>query len=205
MSSMTRLPRWLTGMLVIVLALALVDCAPRRRSKRPEPTPAPSATPRPKAKRPAPTPSRAPAPERDPTREPLGRLVTKGTSSRDAAALKLGDRARTELDSGTTDEAFQLLDTAIESAPKLQPLYVLRARAYVAEGNAEMARADLDRAAALPAPTAWVAEAAAMRGAVFEVQGNRTEAIAAYRRALKIFPGNLTATEALKRLGSETE
>jgi tetratricopeptide (TPR) repeat protein len=202
---MTRLPRWLTGTLAIVLALALVDCTPQRRSKRSEPTPAPSATPRPKAKRPAPTPSRTPAVERDTTREPLTRLVTKGTSSRDAAALKLGDRARTELDGGTTDEAFQLLDTAIESAPKLQPLYVLRARAYLAEGNAEMARADLDRAAALPAPTAWVAEAAAMRGAVFEVQGNRTEAVAAYRRALKIFPGNLTAREALKRLEPEGE
>lgn len=204
---MTRLPHWLTGTLAIVLALALVDCAPRRRSKSPEPTPAPraSATPRPKAKRPAPTPSRTPAPERDPTREPLARLVTTGTSSRDAAALKLGDRARIELDGGTTDEAFELLDMAIESAPKLQPLYVLRARAYLAEGNAEMARADLDRAAALPAPTAWVAEAAAMRGAVFEVQGNRTDAIAAYRRALRIFPGNLTAKEALKRLDPEAE
>ena len=203
---MTRSPRWLVGALVILLALTLVDCAPRRRSKRrPEPTPAPSVTPRPKAKRPLPTPSRTPVPERDTTREPLARLVTKGTSSRDAAALKLGDRARTELESGTTDEAFQLLDTAIESSPKLQPLYVLRARAYLAEGNAEMARADLDRAAALPAPTAWVAEAAAMRGAVFEVQGNKTEAIAAYRRALKIFPGNLTAKDALKRLDPETE
>ncbi|MBM4242596.1 MAG: tetratricopeptide repeat protein [Deltaproteobacteria bacterium] len=199
---MTGSPRWPFGALVILLALALVDCAPRSRSKRrPEPTPAPSATP--KAKKPVPTPTRAPAAERDTTRDPLTRLVTQGTSSRDAAALKLGERARTELESGTTDEAFELLDTAIESSPKLQPLYVLRARAFIAEGNAEMARVDLDRAAALPAPTAWVAEAAAMRGAVFEVQGNKPEAIVAYRRALKLFPGNLTAKDALKRLDPE--
>ena len=101
-------------------------------------------------------------------------------SSRDAAALKLGDRARVELD-GTTDEAFQLLDTAIESAPKLQPLYVLRAKAFLAEGNADMARGSRARRAARADP--WIAEAAAIRGAAFEVQGNKTEAIAAYRRA----------------------
>lgn len=201
---MTRSPRWLHGLLAILLALVLVDCTPERRTKRrPEPTPAPSATPRPKGKRPSAT--RTPIPDRDTTRDPLTRLVTDNTSSRDAAALKLGDRARVELDSGTTDEAFQLLDTAIESAPKLQPLYVLRAKAFLAEGNADMARADLERAAALPAPTPWIAEAAAMRGAAFEVQGNKTEAIAAYRRALKIFPGNLTAKDALKRLAPEPQ
>jgi tetratricopeptide (TPR) repeat protein len=201
---MTGSPRWLSGVLAILLALVLVDCAPERRTKRrPAPTPAPSVTPRPKSKGPAP--SRTPMPERDTTRDPLTRLVTDNTSSRDAAALKLGDRARVELDSGTTDEAFQLLDTAIESAPKLQPLYLLRAKAFLAEGNADMARADLERAAALPAPTPWIAEAAAMRGAAFEVQGNKTEAIAAYRRALKIFPGNLTAKDALKRLAPEPQ
>ncbi|MFN8598952.1 MAG: tetratricopeptide repeat protein [Candidatus Binatia bacterium] len=201
---MTRSPRWLHGVLAIVLALVLVDCTPERRTKRrPEPTPAPSGTPRPKGKGPSAT--RTPIPDRDTTRDPLTRLVTDNTSSRDAAALKLGDRARVELDSGTTDEAFQLLDTAIESAPKLQPLYVLRAKAFLAEGNADMARADLERAAALPAPTPWIAEAAAMRGAAFEVQGNKTEAIAAYRRALKIFPGNLTAKDALKRLAPEPQ
>jgi tetratricopeptide (TPR) repeat protein len=202
---MTGSPRWPYGVLAILLALALVDCAPERRTRRrPAPTPAPSATPRPKGKA-APAPTRTPLPERDTTRDPLTRLVTDNTTSRDAAALKLGDRARVELDSGTTDEAFQLLDTAIESAPKLQPLYVLRAKAFLAEGNADMARADLERAAALPAPTPWIAEAAAMRGAAFEVQGNKTEAIAAYRRALKIFPGNLTARDALKRLAPEPQ
>lgn len=203
---MTSSPRWLYGVLAVLLALVLADCAPERRTKRrPEPTPPPSATPRPKGKGPAATPTRAPFTERDTTRDPLTRLVTENTSARDAAALKLGDRARAELDSGTTDEAFQLLDSAIESAPKLQPLYVLRAKAFLAEGNAEMARADIDRAAALPAPTAWVAEAAAMRGAAFEVQGNKSEAIAAYRRALKIFPGNLTAKDALRRLSPEPQ
>lgn len=202
---MTGSPRWPYGVLAILLALLLVDCAPERRTRRrPAPTPAPSATPRPKGKA-APAPTRTPLPERDTTRDPLTRLVTDNTTSRDAAALKLGDRARVELDSGTTDEAFQLLDTAIESAPKLQPLYVLRAKAFLAEGNADMARADLERAAALPAPTPWIAEAAAMRGAAFEVQGNKTEAIAAYRRALKIFPGNLTARDALKRLAPEPQ
>jgi len=193
--------RWLVGMLMVVLAFASVACTLPRHKRRAEPTPTPSMTPRPgKSRAPMPSPTRAMSSDRDTTREPLTRLVTENTSSRDAASLKIGDRARAELNSGTTDKAFELLDSAIESSPKLAPLYVLRAKAFLAEGNAEAAKADVDRAAALPAPTAWVAEVAAMRGAVFEVEGNRTEALSAYRRAVRIYPANQTANEALKRL-----
>jgi predicted negative regulator of RcsB-dependent stress response len=201
-----RSPRWLTGALVVVLALAFVECAPqkRRTRKRSDTAPAVSATPRPgKTRAPAPSPTRAPKPERDTSRDPLAQLVTPNTTAREASSLKLGDRARAELDGGTTEKAFELLDTAIEQSPKLAPLYVLRARAFLAEGNADAARADVDRAAALPAPTAWVAETAALRGAVFEVDGNRAEALAAYRRALRINPSNQTAKEALRRLAAE--
>ncbi len=207
-TGVTARSRWMVRALVVVLALALVDCTPqkRRTRRKPEATPVPSVTPRPgKTRAPAPTPTRTAAPERDTTREPLTRMVTVNTSSRDAASLKLADRARAELDSGTTDEAVELLDTAIDASPKLAPPYVLRARAFLAEGNTDAARADLDKAAALPAPTAWVAETAAVRGAVFEAEGNRTEAIAAYRRALRISPANITAKEALKRLTESTQ
>lgn len=208
MAGMTGARRGFVGVLVVVLALALVDCTPQKRKTRrkPEASPAPQVTPRPaRTRAPAPTPSRTPAPERDTTREPLTRMVTANTSARDASSLKLADRARAELDGGTTDSAFELLDTAIEASPKLAPPYVLRARAFLAEGNTDAARADLDKAAALPAPTAWVAETAALRGAVFEAEGNRTEAIAAYRRALRISPANQTAREALKRLTASDE
>jgi len=203
----SRASRAWVGALVVVLALALVDCTPqkRRTRRKPEATAVPSVTPRPARTRvPAPSPSRTPAPVRDTTRDPLTSMVTVNTSSRDASSLKLADRARAELDVGTTDEAFELLDTAIEASPRLAPPYVLRARAFLAEGNTQAAREDLDKAAALPAPTAWVAETAALRGAVFEAEGNRTEAIAAYRRALRISPANATAKEALKRLTEGT-
>jgi tetratricopeptide (TPR) repeat protein len=204
---MARTPRWLVGILVVVLAFTFADCSLQRRSRyRPEPTPTPSATPRPtRTKAPLPTPARSVAPEHDSTRDPLTRMVTDSTTARDASALKLADRARAELNSGTTDKAFELLDSAIETSPKLAPPYVLRARAFLAEGNAASARADIDKAAALPAPTAWVAETAAMRGAIFEVEGNRTEALSAYHRALRIFPGNQTAIDALKRLSGPPE
>ena len=205
---MTGTSRGLAGVLVVVLALVLVDCAPQKRRTRPKPeaSPAPSVTPRPgRTRAPSPTPTRTPASERDMTREPLTRMVTVNTTARDASSLKLADRARSELDGGTTEKAFELLDAAIEGSPKLAPPYVLRARAFLAEGNAEAAREDLDKAAALPAPTAWVGETAAVRGAVFEAEGNRTEAIAAYRRALRIYPANQTAREALKRLTASDE
>lgn len=198
--------RWFVGMLVVVLALVFVDCAPRRSKYRSEREPEPTATPRAtKTRAPLPSPTKSVSPERDTTRDPLVRMVGETTSSRDGASLKLGDRARAELNSGTTDQAFELLDTAIQASPKVGPLYVIRARAYLAEGNTEAARTDIDKAAALPAPTAWVAETAAVRGAIFEAEGNRTEALAAYRRALRIFPGNITATEALKRLTAAPE
>ncbi|MEW6270293.1 MAG: hypothetical protein AB1689_13460, partial [Thermodesulfobacteriota bacterium] len=161
--------------------------------------PPPPPTPRPAKKRP-PTPSPTRAPARDITREPLTRLIDGSTPPRDAAALKLAERAREELNEGTTENAFELLDTAIKNAPNVQPPYVLRARAYLAEGATTQARADLDKAAAISAPAPWVAEAAAVRGMMFELEGNRTEALAAYRRALRIFPGNVRARDALKRL-----
>lgn len=204
---MASTSRWLIGTLVVVLAFTFADCGVQRRSRhRPEPTPEPSATPRPaRTRAPLPTPTRSGVPERDTTRDPLMRMVNDSTTARDESALKLADRARAELNSGTTDKAFELLDSAIETSPKLAPPYVLRARAFLAEGNAQSARADIDKAAALPAPTAWVAETAAMRGAIFEVEGNRTEALSAYRRALRIFPGNQTANEALKRLTASPE
>jgi Tfp pilus assembly protein PilF len=189
---------WLVRVLVVVVAIALLDCTPRKRTrKKVVARPTPAATPRP-AKSRKPTPTRGP--QRDVTREPLARLVTESTPPREVAALKLAERAREELDGGTTEKAFELLDTAIKNAPGLQPPYVLRAKAYLAEGATAQARADLDKAAALSAPTPWVAEAAAVRGAMFEIEGNRTEALAAYRRALRIFPGNVTARDALKRL-----
>jgi len=204
---MSSSSRSLVGVLVVVLSLVLVDCTTKRQSRRkPEATPAPSATPRPaRTRAPAPIPTRSAAPERDTTRDPLTRMVNDTTSSRDESSLKLADRARGELDGGTTDKAFELLDVAIEASPKLAPPYVLRARAFLAEGNPEAARADIDKAASLPAPTAWVAEIAAVRGSIFEVEGNRTEALAAYRRAQRIFPGNQTAKEALKRLTAAPE
>jgi len=191
--------RSLIGILVVALAFTTVDCTVHRHSRyRPEPRPTPSPTPRPQ--RPRPLPTRSAVPERDTTRDPLTRMVNDKTTAREEAALKLAERARAELNGGTTERAFELLDTAIETAPRLSPPYVLRARAFLAEGNTESARADLDKAAALPAPADWVAETAATRGAVFEVEGNRAEAVTAYRRALRIFPGNQTAAEALKRL-----
>jgi tetratricopeptide (TPR) repeat protein len=199
---MASTERTLVPILVATLALGLAECTVQRPPRRrPESTPAPSVTPRPtRTRAPLPSPTRSAAPDHDSTRDPLTRMVNDKTTANEAGALKLAERARGELNSGTADKAFELLDTAIETAPKLSPPYVLRARAFLAEGDTGSAKADIDKASALPASTEWVAETAAVRGAIFEAEGNRTEALSAYRRALRIFPGNQTATDAMKRL-----
>lgn len=118
----------------------------------------------------------------------------------EAAARRLVDRARMEIDAGTAGRAFELLDEAIRLDPGCVPAYVLRARASLLVGSTEEARADLNRAVELNPKGAWLAEVVAVNGEVYEVEGNRDAAVAAYRRALGIFAPNRTAREALSQL-----
>ena len=96
--------------------------------------------------------------------------------------------------------AFDLLDPAIRREPGLMELYVVRAHAHLAEGSAEPARADLRRAAELDPDAPWLAEIIAAGGAADEIDGRLDAALAAYRRALRIYPANQTARAALRRL-----
>ena len=78
---MIRSPRWLVGVLVVVLALAFVDCTPKkRRARRKADVPSATVTPRP-ARSKAPAPTRTPKPARDTSRDPLTNLVTANTSA----------------------------------------------------------------------------------------------------------------------------
>lgn len=138
----------------------------------------------------------------DITREPLTNLITIHTDEDEAMALRFTEKARQELDNGTTTHAFELLDAAVARAPESVPPYVIRAQALLAEGSGTQARSDLKRAVDLEPNTPWLAEVVAVNGAILELEGNNDSAIAAYRRALQISAANVTAREALHRLSS---
>ncbi len=139
----------------------------------------------------------------DITREPLTSFITVETDEDEAMALRLSERAREELDGGTTTHAFELLEAAIDRAPDSVPPYVIRAQALLVEGSGTQAREDLKRAVDLEPATPWLAEVVAVNGAILELEGNKDGAVAAYRRALQISSANVTAREALHRLSQQ--
>jgi tetratricopeptide (TPR) repeat protein len=136
----------------------------------------------------------------DVTRRPLTIAIRWDTPPAEAQALRFAEKAREEVERGTTERAIELLDAAIRSSPQSVPPYVVRAQVLLAEGSLEQARADLEKAAGLEPGWAWLAEIVALRGAVYEVEGDRDAALASYRRALRISSANQTARESLARL-----
>jgi hypothetical protein len=207
-----------------VLLLTTMACTPARESNRrwerraalPQPTPwrpllqdwapAPRITPAPQdlaSGSPSP-PTLAPTPNRrgiqDRTRDPLAWSIHSGTSPSQAAAMRLVDRARAELEAGTAGRAFELLDEAVRADPDCVPAYLTRAQASLLVGSTGDARRDLQLAVALKPKGAWLAELVAVNGEVYEVEGDEDSAIASYRRALGIYPANRTARVALTRL-----
>lgn len=191
---------------LVAISTLLAGCRPAYTPVRPVsppvlatplPTPRPTPTSVDRLGEPIVEPS---APVRDVVRDPLEERIGPRTPPRIADALRMGDRARRELERGTTVQAFELLDMAIDMEPGVMELYVVRAHAFLAEGSAPQARADLQRAAALHPDRAWVAEIVAVQGACHETEGNVDAALAAYRRAVRVYPPNLTAREGLQRL-----
>jgi predicted negative regulator of RcsB-dependent stress response len=189
------------GAIRAAFGLAAVLLVSACRPSPPPQQPPPRATPRPQPSRPArsPRPSRTPG-DRDATREPLTRLIDKNTPESVAAALRLAEQARLELDKGTTDKAVDLLEQAIKTAPRCVPPYVILARAEIAEGQIDRARTHLGRAAGLSPDPAWRAEIIALNGVINESSDKPEAAIASYNLALQVFPKNRTAREGLARL-----
>jgi tetratricopeptide (TPR) repeat protein len=211
----------------LALALSLAAC-PRRPVRPPEvdqlapspsasPSPSPTRKPRPRPT-PSPTPTPAPSPTfglepgasltpslgvdgaGDATRGPLTRGIDSRTPISTARALETAERAQIELQRGTTDRAIELADEALRLSPVTVPAWVVRARALLAEGSPSLARADLEHAATLSPNPAWMAEIVALTGATHEAEGRQEAALAAYRRAVVIFPANQTARQGLRRL-----
>ncbi|HYC21903.1 MAG TPA: tetratricopeptide repeat protein [Candidatus Bathyarchaeia archaeon] len=185
---------------ILGLAAAVLFTSACHPTPPPRPEPPPRATPRPQPSRsPRPRPSRTPS-DRDTTRDPLTRLINKGTPETTAEALRLAEKARLELDKGTTDKAIELLEQAIQAAPRCVPPYVILARAEIAEGQLDRARTHLGRAAGLSPEPVWRAEIIALNGVINESSDKTDAAVASYNLALQVFPGNRTAREGLARL-----
>ncbi len=138
----------------------------------------------------------------DVTRAPLTDRITPETDADEVTALRLAEKARGELDEGTTTQAFLLLEAAIDHAPDAVEPYVIRAQAHLIEGSASAARDDLQKAVDREPTPAWLAETVAIQGATFELEGDLDSATTLYRRSLSISSANVTARDALRRLST---
>lgn len=109
-------------------------------------------------------------------------------------------------DKGDEDRAIADYTHVIELVPTHITAYSERARSYFKTGKAQEGQADAQKAMELAQkslalhPTS--ASAHDIRGLVFEVLGKRDDAIADYRKALQLDPGNESSREGLKRLGA---
>jgi tetratricopeptide (TPR) repeat protein len=139
-------------------------------------------------------------PGEDATRRPLTEGITANTDPRTVAAMRLAEQGRLELEGGTTVRALELLDAALARDPGFGQAYVLRAQVHVAEGSIESAREDLRRAVSIELPPAWLAQAVAVQGGIYESSGDLDAALTLYRRALSISSSNETARVALRRV-----
>lgn len=122
-----------------------------------------------------------------------------------AAALRLTEQARELLVGGTdTDRAVALLERAIALDSHTPYAYYFLGEAHFRLGAAERALGFLERAASLfDANPYWASRVWGLRGLIWESGGERERALDAYRRALALWPHNLTAVSGSARLGGE--
>lgn len=100
---------------------------------------------------------------------------------------------------GRLDLAIKDYGQVVELAPQKPDGYLFRAEAYIEQGNHDEALADQSKLVEM-APEDSFARAA--RCATLEIMSRIKEAVVECRRALAIDPGNVGATETLKRIGA---
>jgi hypothetical protein len=163
-------------------------------------TPPPEATP---TETPAPTPTLAvetslAAPES------LLTHIGPGTPPNVAAALRLVEDARQQMQQGAYDAALDRLEGAVAIDPTNAYGYYFLARVYFLKKNYDQAIAFASRAASLSAHADRVClgRIRSLEGAVFEEVGRYPDARKAYQQALEADPDNLSAQVGLTRLNS---
>jgi TolA-binding protein len=120
-----------------------------------------------------------------------------------AASLRLTEGARKQLDDGQVDDAMRALARAVSLDPADAFAYYYLGRAYLVRKNYTQALMFFRRAEiGFSGRPNWAAEALSYEGLCNEELGKSSEALQAYKRALKTAPDNFRARIGYGRLVS---
>lgn len=127
---------------------------------------------------------------------------TAALSPSDLVALRFVEEGQGILAAGELGRAQILFERAVELAPFQPYSYHFLGRISFSQGKLQQALAFLQKAEVLlpRTNTDWLGETICLRGQVAEDLGDVEEARSAYRRCLRLAPGNLQAVTALARL-----
>jgi len=138
-----------------------------------------------------------------PRSESLGPLIASAAAPNIAAALRLVEQGRQQLDNRNYETALDVLERAVAIDPANVHGYYYLAAVHFERESYSQAIAFANRAAVLAdrGDAAWAGRTHALQGAVFEKVGRYADARSAYSRAVEIDPGNVGARVGLARLG----
>ena len=130
--------------------------------------------------------------------------IGPGTPPNVAAALRLIEDARQQMQQGAYDAALDRLERAVAIDPTNAYGYYFLARVHFLKKNYDQAIAFAGRAASLSAHADRVClgRIRSLEGAVFEEVGRYPDARKAYQQALEADPDNLSAQVGLTRLSA---
>jgi len=126
-------------------------------------------------------------------------------SPQDIVALRFVEEGKGLLEKENFDLARERFERAVSIAPQQPYSYYFLGRVLFAQGDYKQSLAFLQKAELLfrANDQAWRGEAACLKGAIYEDQGDSTQARTAYRQCLEFTPQNLSALSALARLPAE--
>lgn len=195
-----------TSTLLRPAARATVALEERAIGEAPELTPPPTAAPATEAAAttlPTPT-ATAEVEATAPEPESLLKAIGRGTPPNVAAALRLIEDGRQQMQQGAYDAALDRFERAVAIDPTSSHGYYFLARVHLLKKDYDQAIAFASRAASLSAHTdrVYLGRIRSLEGAAFEEVGRYPDARKAYQQAVEADPNNLAAQVGLTRLSS---
>lgn len=133
----------------------------------------------------------------------LDAMIKAAPSPERALSMQITEQARRAIEQGRNDDAIRDLAHAVSIDPSNSYAYLYLGRGYRGKKDYTQAVTFLRRAEnGLASDPAWLGEAYTFEGQCYEQAGQPAEAAAAYRKALGISPGNLTARVGFTRLSA---